>query len=135
MEEWARNKKKYKVNTGKTYKTKANKVIPARILKENCAQKCRYKCPDKLNNEERLKLLEHYWKIGDIVKQREYVARHISEVNPKYRQTTTNKNGNTRSLNMAYHLTKSDNTRIRVCKTFFKNTLCITDHSNAAVYC
>jgi len=89
-----------------------------------CNEKCRLKCADKLKIDERTIIHNNYWKLADINKQREFLIRHMSTINPKYRsKLPTN-----RSLNYSYNFI-INNEKIKVCKTMSMNTLGISSKS------
>ncbi|GAB6027835.1 hypothetical protein CHUAL_014075 [Chamberlinius hualienensis] len=68
-------------------------------------------------------MFDCYWKLGNLQRQRDFIAGCLEKVSPKYRYA---KEGSNRELNNAFHFVKKGQ-RIRVCKLFFKNTLDITD--------
>ncbi|KAF2879747.1 hypothetical protein ILUMI_26423 [Ignelater luminosus] len=64
---------------GMSYKTMSNKFVPPRSLKKPCGDKCRLNCSKKVLVECRLAIKDNYWKLGDISRQKEFVARHVSK--------------------------------------------------------
>nr|CAH7755077.1 unnamed protein product [Callosobruchus chinensis] len=64
-----------------------------------------------------------YWALGSIQRQRDFISACMSTVKPKYRYT---REGSTRRPNNAFYF-DFKNQRIRICKKFFRNTLCIND--------
>ena len=120
---WKRNIKKLKVNSGLSYISAGNKPVPARHIKLACNDKCRLKCRQNVQESDRILLHEKFWKLADNALQRQFVASHMEECKVKYRRVTE---GSTRARNLAYFLTVGGS-RIRVCKTFFINTLGISD--------
>jgi len=120
-ENWQKNIKKQLKNSGKEYVGANDKVKAAKIMKMPCNEKCRLKCTNKLKIDDRAIIHNNYWKLADINKQREFIIRHMSTINPKYRsKLPTN-----RSLNYSYNFTVNDE-KIKVCKTMFMNTLGIS---------
>lgn len=61
--------------------------------------------------------------MASLVRQREYIARNMEEIKPKYQYKRIDSN---RKFKNAFYF-YLDGTKTRVCKTFFKNTLDITD--------
>jgi len=66
--------------------------------------------------------------LGSIQKQCEFIARCADPILPKYRRVvqSSKRRRNERSLNVGYYF-QLDDDRIRVCKTFFLNTLDISN--------
>ena len=84
------------------------------------------KCSTKFTDEERLQLFSTYWSLGDLNKQREYINNSMETIMPRYRYTRVGGTRNPRQHNNAFYFNKN-NQKIRVCKTFFRNTLDIND--------
>lgn len=108
-------------NSGKEYISvgKSKKTVKERKVGPPCRDNCRLQCREKINDEERQKNFEAFWALADLQKQREFVVRHTTEIIPKYRYSCTN---NLQKLNSAFHFAVNG-VRIRICKTFFSNTL------------
>lgn len=123
--QWKQNKIKCKRNKGKAYtsNSKSKKRILARCLKEPCTEKCRLKCTTKINTNSRYKLFQDFWDLGDLVKQRAYIRSCMVDVQPRYKYSNSEK---PRNNNKAFHFVVDD-TLIRVCKTFYKATLDISE--------
>lgn len=120
---WKQNVTKRLRNKGKSYVSQSQKKVSARYLKPPCTDKCRLKCNEKINTDDRYKLFCNFWDLGDLVKQRAYVNSCMTDIVPKYKYTNA---AQPRHNNKAYHFALND-TQIRVCKTFFKSTLDISD--------
>lgn len=119
---WSSNIKKSRRN-GKAYMSSTNKSIPERAVKPPCQDKCKLKCKTKTGEILRKTLLDRFWGLGDLQEQREFIVRHTQEIKPKYKYSSTQ---NYRSLNSAFFFEVED-IRIRVCNTFFKATLNLSD--------
>lgn len=122
---WKQNKVQKLRNSGKPYTSlsTSSKSIPGRSVKAPCTDRCRLKCKENINEESRLALFGAFWELADLYKQRTFIGSCMMDIEPKYRYTNAQ---NPRCFNKAYHFTVN-NKRIRVCKTFFKSTLDITD--------
>lgn len=97
-ENWQKNIRKQLKNSGKQYVGANDKVKAAKKIGLPCNEKCRLKCANKIKVDERTIVYNNYWKLADINKQREFIIRHMSTINPKYRsKLPTN-----RSLNYSY---------------------------------
>ncbi|KAJ8944554.1 hypothetical protein NQ314_009460 [Rhamnusium bicolor] len=122
---WKRNVAKKLKNTGQSYVSSTGKEVNGRRLREPCGSKCRLKCRDKISLDDRGRLFQQFWEMGNVNKQREYIIRHIKSVSPKYIYKRVNPTRD-RSENKAYHF-QVENKFIRVCRLFFLNTLNIGD--------
>lgn len=121
---WKQNIRKERRNLGQEYETRKNKIVPSRSMKEPCGAKCRLQCTTKISEPEREKIFSNFWQIGDIDKQRYFLAKCMKTIAPLYRYA---KNDSKRSNNQAFFLqTASKPGGIRVCKTFFIATLGVT---------
>lgn len=125
QENWRKNVVKKLRNTGKSYvsSSKSNKFIEAKKLLPPCGEKCKLKCFTKFTEENRQSIFDDYWKLGDIDKQRYFLSSSMKIVKPKYRYVRENSH---RRENNSFYFEVNKNT-IRVCKHFFKATLCIND--------
>lgn len=125
-EEWSKNKAKLLRNSGKAYTStsKSQKQMQERQIKPTCTEKCKLKCYNKISEEKRKLIFMNYWKMGNLDKQRQFINKHVTAIKPKYRYI---REGSTRKdYNHAFNF-EVDREIIRVCKTFFKNTLGISD--------
>ncbi|CAK1601215.1 unnamed protein product [Parnassius mnemosyne] len=119
---WKQNVAKILRNTGKAYVScTTKKEVSARVIKDAC--KCRLKCPENVVDADRKTLFDKYWSLGNIELQRSFIRNCMMEIKPKYKYSNSAK---PRLPNNAFYFT-INNTRIRVCKTFFINTLGICD--------
>ncbi|CAH0403799.1 unnamed protein product [Chilo suppressalis] len=125
VNKWQQNTSKRMRNKGESYvsMSKSRKTIPARYIKDTCTEKCKFKCVVNINVECRYKIFSDFWNLGNIITQRAYIRTCMSDVTPKYKYTNTE---NPRRPNKAFYFTINDE-RIRVCKTFFKNTLSVSE--------
>ena len=125
---WRRNVNKRLRNEGKAYEMTSTKrkEREERKMKPPCNEKCRFKCNNKFNEEERNDIFTSYWDLGDITKQREFIRNSITEIKPNYRYIRVGGERQPRRNNSGFHFRK-DGTPMRVCKFFFKNTLDIND--------
>ncbi|CAH2092802.1 unnamed protein product [Euphydryas editha] len=120
---WIRVKAKRLRNTGKSYVSRTNKVIPEKKIGPPCTEKCRQKCSSKIPEEKRMTIFKNFYELSDLNRQRQFIVNSIDVVRPKYRYSNAAK---PRQNNYAYHLNVNEN-MIRVCKSFFKSTLSIND--------
>lgn len=123
---WKKNVSKRLRNTGKAYKTSRAKVVGQREIKDTCNDKCRLNCRAKVTMEEREYLFHEYWALGDVKRKWNYISNSMTTIKTKYRYIREGGTGNQRRKKNAFHF-NLPNKKIRVCKTFFKNTLDISD--------
>ncbi|XP_075986434.1 uncharacterized protein LOC142983446 [Anticarsia gemmatalis] len=111
-------------NRGLEYKClRSNTLKPARKMGPTCNDRCRLKCSEKLTEHQRKVIFDRYWNLGSVSLQREFIAKHMTEVKPKYQYKKIDSN---RKPKHAFYLT-IDNIKQKVCKIYFKRTLGIND--------
>lgn len=120
---WKRNDKKLKRNSGLEYTTDSGKTISAKMLKPPCGISCRLKCRENISEPQRQIILNKFNALSDLNRRRDFISKNMIKVEPKYRYV---KEGSKRSENFSYFL-KTEGNNTKVCKTFFKATLCIND--------
>lgn len=122
--------------TGRMYTHKSKRTVDEsklsvrkpRRLKAPCAGNCRIQCPTKISHRMRQEIFNEFWSLTNKEDKRIYVARLLDRVNPKYsrhRQHCSSNNSN-RDLNTACYLPNENGSLVRVCQTFFMNTLDIS---------
>ena len=119
-------------NSGKSYVTKKGVQKPAKIMKIACGYKCRNKCTCTYTHGDREELFHSFWKHADINKQRQFTAKNTVK-NPK-RLTTGRSNRRKSSLTWYIPSPNDHNKKVKVCKTFFLNTLGISDNMVTTVH-
>ncbi|XP_046665796.1 uncharacterized protein LOC124357786 [Homalodisca vitripennis] len=122
---WLKCKAKKLRNSGEEYKSssKSRKLIEKKEIKPPCNDRCRIQCKTKINPDERQTIFKNYWALGDLSRQRDFIASHIQNIQPTYQYK---REGNKRKPNQAFYFDVADK-RVRVCKDFFRNTLGIND--------
>lgn len=119
---WKQNIAKMLRNSGKAYVScTTKKEVSARSVKAPC--KCKLKCSENINDADRHTLFQKYWSMANIDLQRAYIRSCMMEIKPRYKYTNAEK---PRLPNNAFYFTVNS-IKIRVCKTFFINTLDICD--------
>lgn len=116
--------KKYR---GETYVSKNGVVRGAKCIGPVCKQ-CVFKCSVHISMEQRERLFNNFYDLGNLQKQWEYIARCTDRILPRYRRIveSSKRKRRERNLNVAYYF-QIDDDRIRVCKTFLMNTLGISN--------
>ena len=107
--EWKRNIAKRRRNQGKSYVTKGNKIRSGRKMKKGCGHSCRYKCHSKFSEEERERLFNEFWILGDINRQRNFLSKYATK-------TRKGKEGKRSAIVWSFPTIDSNQ---KVCKTFF----------------
>ncbi|CAG9791657.1 unnamed protein product [Diatraea saccharalis] len=113
----------------KTLKNSGKKYIGCRNKKEfpektmittGCS--CKKKCGNLISSEEREEIFKSYYRLGDHERQWQFIVQHTS-AEPIKRMTLDRKNNRIQSVK--YYL-PINNTKLQVCRLFFKNTLNVT---------
>lgn len=143
---WRRNVIKASRNSGKEYKSWKDKLQPSRKIKDPC--NCRMKCNEKISEKERKSIFGHYWNLGDINRQRDFISKLVQRKN-KERTRIKRKNVNIapdrneespspdqhsrRTFTYNYSFIK-DKIKVPVCQIFFLNTLSISSQVVKTVF-
>lgn len=127
---WIRNKRKLAKNTGQSYVASNGKFIEAKQMKANCGNSCRMQCSKKINEENRLKIFEHFYQLADIAKQRKFLFDHMKTYEPKRNKTPKNPQ-KVRAVQRCYFLNlvyanEDVKELLQVCKLMFLNTFSIS---------
>lgn len=86
IETWVTISSKKLRNSGKPYKSyKTMKEVKGRELKRACSEKCKQKCWEKFTENERKVIFNNYWQMGDLHRQRDFIATSMIKVQPAYR--------------------------------------------------
>ncbi|CAH1110705.1 unnamed protein product [Psylliodes chrysocephalus] len=118
--EWTKEKSKILRNLGREYTScaKSKRIVAAKIIKPPCSDKCKYKCINRITQEQRSILFDEYYNLIDINRKREFISRNMESIKPNYRYPQPN----SRRLNNAFYF-QINQDKIRVCKLFFMRTL------------
>nr|CAH7718730.1 unnamed protein product [Callosobruchus chinensis] len=137
---WKRNKIKRSRNSGKSYVNWKGNLVVERKLKAPCA--CRLKCSNKITGENRSNIFTGYWGLSDINRQRDYISKYVicqKKARSRKRNITENQEDieneecSRRNFSFVYHL-PLDEQKVRVCKTFFLDTLSISAQTVRTVF-
>jgi len=115
--QWKRNIVKRLRNSGEEYTSQSGKTIPKRSVQRDCGN-CLLKCSSKISAAERENIFNTYWKLGDKNYQNDFITSHVDILK------ATGKGR--KNVIKVYHFTV-EGQRIRVCKTFFLNTLNVSN--------
>lgn len=53
-------------------------------MKPACTEKCTIKCSSKITEDERMQIFISFWDLGDLEKQRQYIANNMEAIQPRY---------------------------------------------------
>lgn len=126
-EKWNKSIRKACRNHGKKYtyvnSKKETKVVEDKAMGPPCKDSCTLNCKTKVTEDQRLTIFTNYWALGDLQRQRNFLLLSMESVEPRYRYVRENSH---RQKNNAFYFSVNGQ-KIRVCKTFFKATLSISD--------
>lgn len=121
--EWKRNVRKIKKNSGQPYVNVKGRHFDKKQLQPPCNDTCKFKCTSHFTNDNREQVLNAFWKMADLLKQRAYIVKCTTIIQPKYKY----QNENLSRLSNSSFFLPVDDTNIRVCKKIFMATLNIGD--------
>ena len=75
--EWRQNVRKMSRNKGLEYTTRKGTLVQARNTIYHRCGRCVNKCNDILSDDDRDKICQNYWKMGDMQRQRDSIANHV----------------------------------------------------------
>lgn len=121
--EWKVNKNKALRNSGFQYKSKKGELKPAKIPQPVNCENCKFKCNIHFDINDRNNSCRSYHKL-DYERQKDFIRRLVEyDVIHRKRPRTNDRTG--KGSSRKYYFLKGQE-RIRVCKTFFLKTLCMS---------
>ena len=114
---WKRSITKRLRNSGDEYYTKCGKLVVKRCVQQSCGN-CRLKCSSNISSTERTVIFNNYWKLGDKNRQNDFITSHVDVLPPPSK-------GRKQVCKKIYFTVNGQ--RVRVCKTFFLNTLHVSN--------
>jgi len=119
-QKWKKNIRKRLRNSGLEYVNTRGMRVPKKVKGNvNCSH-CKFKCSQKVTESDREAIFKQYWETSDKTRQRDFIVTHAIR-KPKGRATVQNSRC---KFSLAFYLTVNS-TKVRVCKTFFCQTLAI----------
>ncbi|OXU31064.1 hypothetical protein TSAR_001921 [Trichomalopsis sarcophagae] len=112
-------------NRGEAYNTFSGRLVPARTLRQPCTALCRLQCSERFSPQERKSLFQEFWSIADHKGQWEFIAKNL-DILPKGTCTSDKGDESRRSASRRYYFWVGQDKR-QVCKTYFLNTLAISN--------
>lgn len=124
---WKKNIRKSKKLAGRKYISSVGKPVESKKLKPPC-QNCRNKCSMKISDDERKTVFNSFWnEKASWDCKRQFVASHVkSKEIIRKRPINKDNTGKEKNKTFIYSLF-SNNQDVVVCKTFFLNTLSISN--------
>ena len=123
-DDWTRNVRKRRRQSGQEYVTLKGKRIRAREVKtkKDCVGKCRYKCATVISNVDRQNIFKAFWKLSDNEKTA-YYMRTTEHAAKKRTRTKAKESRKKYSYKYFFYMGAQ---KIRVCKEFYLHTLDIS---------
>ena len=118
-DKWIKNVRKNARSKGESYTSVRGKMVPARSVKPVDCSKCKFNCPSRVSEEERLRLFGHYWGLETYKDKVNYLCSFIHEFSPLRPMSGR------RSYSRRYTLNVNGKDE-RVCKDFFLSTFDIS---------
>ena len=109
-------------NAGMSYVSRNGVRRRPKLLKPGCGSKCRQKCHERISAEHREKIFTSFWQLGNLHSQRQFLMSHVVKNDVKQKSSGSRK----RSLKYTFHV---HGQVLHVCKTFFLDTLSISDQT------
>lgn len=124
VDKWKQNVRKLQRNSGKTYINRKGVVVEAKKFKGGECP-CPIKCHEKVSNEQCKRIFSEYYDLADHNLQTAFLHSRVKVINKQrvYTKTNSEKRQNTR----IYSLVKEDGGEAKVCKSFFKKVLAVSD--------
>ncbi|KAJ0174387.1 hypothetical protein K1T71_010533 [Dendrolimus kikuchii] len=120
-ENWNKNIRKTKKNSGETYISSQGKNVPSKMCStENC--KCQRACHTKIDNTIRQNIHLSFWGLGSIERQRDFIVSNVFSTEATVSRVTNSR----RKFTLNYSF-KVNSQAINVCQPFFLRTLDISD--------
>nr|CAH7753409.1 unnamed protein product [Callosobruchus chinensis] len=127
---WKKNVTKKKRYSGLEYKTDSgSRIMNSKSLKEPCGDNCKLLCKNRIPEERRPIIHSNFWSPSKTVDmRRQYIASIVTQVPIKRRREKTGERRGKRNFTHCYSL-ETDGKKEIVCKTFFLNTLSISQQT------
>lgn len=122
---WKKNVQKMRKHCGLEHRTK-KKVIAAKAIKPPCSDSCKLKCKSKITEQKREDIHSQFWSSQKSFEiRRQFIASNVEQVPLKRCRERTGERIGQRQFMNEYHF-EIDGRKVKICKTFFLNTLCIS---------
>lgn len=93
---WKKNVRKRLRNTGQSYVNSKNIHIPVRKVRGKDCASCRYKCNHNFPQSVREVILDQFWAMGDVARQKDFIINHtVTKLKKRQTSHTESKRQNT----------------------------------------
>lgn len=117
-----RKTEKLKKDRGEAYVSATGIPRLGKKMRNPCLRyKCRLNCQARVTANDRKKIFDEFYGLGDTHSQWEYIAQRLGRIVPKFRSKKS-----TRNLNLEYNFLLNGK-KVRVCKVMFIHTLNVSD--------
>ena len=99
--------------SGKAYTSVKGDYVPERSMRIKDCSKCKFKCSEKISEEQRQQIFNSYWKLQSHDRQRDYICDHVLE---KFKAGVKKKV----ARSFTFHI---NGEIVRVCRSYFTSTL------------
>ncbi|XP_022831051.1 uncharacterized protein LOC111359686 [Spodoptera litura] len=124
---WIKNVRKRQRNSGKQYVSRTGKTVAEKSIKPPCTEKCRFRCRDKITEEQRQEIFKCYWGLGTLQRQRDFLNSCLTTLKVPYRRVKEGAAKN-RNQNCVFNF-MVNGAGVRTCNFFFINTLGISERT------
>ena len=109
----------------KSTPTGKERIIPAKSIKntKDCS-KCSLKCSLNIDQDCRQSIFDAYYNLTTV--EQRYFILNTTCCNPVNRRTTKNAQENVKNNSFSFFFDKGNNIRVQVCKTFYLDTLSVS---------
>lgn len=121
---WGRNVRKRLRFKGEAYTSVRGKPVEAKLVKKVNCSKCKFKCTERITEDQRQNLNKYYWSLDTYKTKIEFLTKYVETYTPKRKMTGRR----TFSRKYTFNINGKEE---RVCKDFFKATLHISESTIA----
>ena len=75
---WECSVRKRLRNSGMPYVSRNGATRRQKLLKPGCGRKCHQRCHDRISDEQREKIFNSFWQLGNLDQQRQFLLSHVS---------------------------------------------------------
>lgn len=127
-DEWKKNIRKKLRMSGKEYVSQRGKPVHQKVVKSVDCSKCKFKCSQKITEENRQKIFDLFWSLESYERKKDFIISRVEEkqtrkyIDPNKDITQKRK----RNIHRSYFF-DIGGTKTIVCKMYVKKTLDVGD--------
>ncbi|CAC5414853.1 unnamed protein product [Mytilus coruscus] len=126
-EDWKKNIRKKLRMSWKEYVSQRGKPIHQKVVKSVDCSKCKYKCSQKITEENRQKIFDLFWSLESYERKKDFIISRIEEKQTrKVHRPKDITQKRKRNIHRSYFF-DIGGTKTIVCKIYFKKTLDVGD--------